>query len=297
MRALPVVLAQVPAREPAAALDGLREELLYLTDDFPATRLVLYPEYHTCPAVGAPDERRKQYEALAEPLDGPRVERLQAIAAEVGVWLIPGTLIERGENGGLYNTAIAVSPDGEVVATYRKIFPWRPFEPFDSGGGFAVFDIPDVGRIGLSICYDLWFPEVARQLAWMGADVVVSPAQTSTIDRAQELVLARATAIANQVFFLGVNAAEPSGVGQSIIADPEGLVRVAAPSESSTYLTDVLDLEAVDRVRTYGTCGLNRIWSQLHDDDPVLDLPVYDGSIHPRRWRPAPRPLAENDHE
>ena len=75
----------------------------------------------------------------------------------------------------------------------------------------------------------LWFPEVIRHLAWMGAELVVIPTQTSTRDPAEELVLVRASAIQNQVFVVAANAAAPVGTGRSILADPEGLVRFLAP--------------------------------------------------------------------
>jgi hypothetical protein len=181
----------------------------------------------------------------------------------------------------------AYGPDGTLAASYRKVFPWRPFEPYRPGDRFVVFDVPDVGRLGFSICYDAWFPEVTRHLAWMGAEVVVNPVKTTTGDRAQELVLARANAIVNQVYVLSVNAAAPDGAGRSLVVDPEGLVRTSAPSEAETVLTDVLDLDAVTRVRTYGTAGLNRMWSQFTEDDAPLDLPLYQGRLDPARWRPA----------
>jgi predicted amidohydrolase len=285
-RPLPLLLLQAPPRSPATAADELRDELTGLLADFPATRLVVYPEYNTCGVSGDPEQRREAYEALAEPLDGPRVTALRAIARDAGVWLLPGTVPERGDDGGLYNTAVVIDPQGEVAASYRKIFPWRPFEPFKPGDRFVVFDLPGAGRVGLGICYDIWYPEVARQLAWLGAEVLLFPAQTSTCDRAQELVLARAAAIANQTFVVSINAAAPVGTGQSIVVDPEGLVRTQAPSEAPAILTDVIDLDDVERVRTYGTCGLNRLWSQFRPDDAVLDLPAYGGSIDPQTWEP-----------
>ncbi len=287
MRWLPIIVAQVPARDPDNAVEALRDEVHGLMADFPRTRLVVYPEYHTCDVDGTPDERREAYEAIAEPLDGPRATSLADVAREAGVWLLPGTLIEDGPNGELFNTFPVFSPEGELVAAYRKIFPWRPFEPFTPGSQFAAFTIPDIGTIGLGICYDIWFPEVGRHLAWMGADVAIYPAQTSTSDRDQELVLARATAIQNQVYVVSANAAAPSGTGRSIVVDPEGLVRTQAPSESATFLTDVLDLDAVARVREYGTCGLNRIWSQVRTEDSDIPLPLYEGSITAARWAQA----------
>lgn len=282
-----MLVSQVSSRPPDTAIDALRAELLELLEDFPSTRLVVYPEYHTCRVTGGPTERKRQYEACAEPLDGARVTRLRDIAREAGVWFIPGTIIERGPAGELFNTLIALSPDGEIAAVYRKIFPWRPFEPFDPGDSFVTFDIEDVGRVGLCICYDLWFPEVIRNLAWMGAELVVCPAQTSTRDREQELILARANAIQNQVFVLSPNAGEPAGTGQSILADPQGIVRFQAPSESVAYLTDVIDFDVVRQTREFGTAGLNRLWSQFKPGDPVLRLPAYNGTLDPARWNPS----------
>ncbi len=124
-----------------------------------------------------------------------------------------------------------------------------------------TFDIPDVGRIGLSICYDGSFPETCRELAWMGAEVVLQPSLTTTSDRPQEIVMARANAIFNQFYVVSLNAGSPAGLGRSVIVDPEGLVRLQAGA-GEELLTDVLDLDAVTRVREHGTAGVSRLWDQ-----------------------------------
>jgi len=297
-RLLPLLVVQTESRRPHTAVAELRAELLETLEDFPSTRLAVYPEFHCCRVGGGPRQRKEQYDALAEPLDGPRVTALRELAREAGIWLVPGTVVERGAGGEMFNTALAVSPDGDLVASYRKMFPWRPFEPFDCGDRFVTFDVPGLGRVGLCVCYDLWFPEVIRHLAWLGAELVVIPTQTSTRDRDQELVLARASAIQNQVFVLSANAAAPVGTGRSILADPEGLVRFQAPSEAAAFLTDVVDLDAVQTARRLGTCGLNRMWSQLRPEDPVVELPLYDGTLDPARWTPWTRenaPAAKGD--
>ena len=82
---------------------------------------------------------------------------------------------------GVHNTALAISPEGEIVATYRKLFPWLPLETSVPGDTFTVFDIPGAGRFGLMICYDGWYPEVSRTLAWMGAEVILQPTLTKTV--------------------------------------------------------------------------------------------------------------------
>jgi predicted amidohydrolase len=112
--------------------------------------------------------------------------------------------------------------------SYHKCLPGRPYEPYKPGDRFAVFDLPNVGRVGLSIYFDAWFPEVSRHLAWMGAELIINPTQTTSRDRTQEVVLTRANAVVNQVFVVSVNAAAPCGIGHSLVVDPEGGVRVEA---------------------------------------------------------------------
>jgi formamidase len=162
------------------------------------------------------------------------------------------------------------------VARYRKVFPWQPHESCAPGESFVTFDIPDVGRIGLSICYDGSFPETCRQLAWMGAEVVLQPSLTTTSDREAEIVMARANAIFNQLYVVSLNAAAPAGLGRSVIVDPEGIVRSEAGG-SEELITDVLDLDAVTRVRRFGTAGVSRMWDQFGRQRERVQLPVYDG--------------------
>lgn len=274
-RPLPLVLAQAP--EPAGDIDAFAADVRARTAGLPKRPLVVYPELHLC----SPDAPA---ESTSEPLDGPRDKALAEIAGDLGVWLVPGSVHERGPEGDIYNTLPVYSPDGARVTHYRKIFPWRPYEKVTPGDTFTVFDIPGTGRIGLSICYDAWFPEVARHLAWMGAELVLNPTRTGTSDRAQEVVLARANAIANQVFVAGVNCAGPVGAGRSLIVDPQGTVRVAAPAAEEITLTDVVNLDDAALVRRHGTSALNRLWQQFRPGDTPLPLPMYEGRIDPLRW-------------
>src|SRR5947209_6720926 len=161
-------------------------------------------------------------------IPGDLTDRLGSLARATGLWLVPGSLYERGEEEDIHNTAVAISPTGEITAAYRKCFPWQPYEQSVPGTRLVVFDVYEVGRIGLAICHDGAFPEVFRQLAWMGAEVVLQPTLTTTSDRDVELVLARANAIANQLYVINVNAPGPTALGRSAVIDPEGLVRVQA---------------------------------------------------------------------
>jgi len=286
-RPLPIALIQAAPHPIDAPIEDFATDVQNKVDAYDGTRLFVYPELHLHGADDAGRETNQRLHDSAEPLDGPRVKALGQIAGDLGIWLVPGSVCERGSDGLMYNTALAFSPQGELVASYRKIFPWRPYEPYEPGDRFVTFELEDFGRVGFSICYDSWFPEVTRHLAWMGAEVVINLVKTTTSDRAQELVLARANAIVNQVFMLSVNCAGPVGRGQSLIVDPEGLVRAEATSENPTILSDTIDVSHVQRVHTFGTAGTNRMWDQFHPGDNVLELPLYGGRIDPLRWNPS----------
>ncbi|MFZ4191568.1 carbon-nitrogen hydrolase family protein [Streptomyces pseudogriseolus] len=287
---LPIGLVQTAARHHAADdPDAFAADVRRVTEAHPGVRLLAYPELHLCGHKPGEDPGTVMTEA-AQPLDGPRGTRLAALARELGIWLVPGSVYEQGADGRIYNTAPVYSPAGERVAEYRKIFPWRPYETTASGSSFVVFDMEDHGRVGLTICYDAWFPETTRHLAWQGADLVLNLVRTPTVDRAQEVVLAQANAIVNQVFMASLNAAAPDGVGRSLVVDPEGHTRAEAGPGPEEVLTDVLDLAEARRVRTRGTAGLTRVWDPFADDQPPLELPLYEGRIDPERWRRGARP-------
>ncbi|MFJ3654153.1 carbon-nitrogen hydrolase family protein [Streptomyces nigra] len=296
-RPLPLVLAQAPRRA-ADDLDGLASDVRKRTTGLPAQPLVVYPELHLGGPIGGDGAAADNPDALAEPLGGPRDRALAELAGDLGIWLAPGSLYERSPDGRVHNTAPVYSPRGQRVAAYRKIFPWRPYETVTPGAEFTVFDLDGIGRVGLSICYDAWFPETTRHLAWMGAELVLNFVQTSGSDRAQECVLARANAIVNQLFVASVNCAAPVGTGRSLLVDPQGTVRTEAPSDSDTTLTDVIDLDEVTNVRRHGTAALNRPWQQFRPDDAPLDLPLYQGRIDPATWTgrtTGASPLSESD--
>lgn len=287
---LTVAAVQAAPRPLADPLAGFEREVLEAQRCAPDADLVLFPELHLFGDDLPDDERNAVLDASAQALDGPLVTSLRELAGDTRTWLIPGTVCERGPRGELFNTAPVLSPRGELVTWYRKVFPWRPFEPYDPGDRFVTFDVPRRGRVGVSICYDAWFPEVARHLAWMGADVVVNLVKTTTPDREQELVLARASAITNQTYVVSLNCAGPVGRGRSLIVDPEGRTIDERPDASPSVLTARLDLSAVDDARTRGTSGTNRMWSQMRPSDPPIPLPLYGGAMDAARWsRPAHR--------
>lgn len=284
-------IALVQARPVSGAdrLAKLADDLDAIRSHYPDTQMVVFPEVHLLGEKEGEDDPWAYFARVAETLTGPLVEALGQVAADAGVWLVPGSIAERGADGRIYNTALVYNPEGRLVSSYRKVFPWRPHEPWASGTGFTTFDVPGIGRMGINICYDSWFPEATRQIAWLGAEVVLNIVKTTTPDREQELVLARANAITNQVFYLSVNAAGPPGWGQSIYVGPEGEVLAQIPHAEPEVTHLVLDLDRVREVRTNGTAGINRIWEQLRDDDDPIDLPVYGGRMAHANWRPRAR--------
>lgn len=296
-----VALVQAPPATGPDPVAALAEEVGRLCTERPDVDMVVYPEIHLLGGVdlaSAPDD---WLAAAAEPLDGPRVAALAEIAAAHRIWLIPGSVPET-DGDGIYNTAVVLAPDGRLVASYRKVFPWRPFEAWTPGADWVTFDIPAVGRFGLSICFDSWFPESTRQLSWLGADIVLNLVKTVGDDRAQEIVLAQANAIVNQVWFLSVNAAGPVGAGGSVHVDPDGRVLAECPGAAPGVAFVSIDPDRVRELREHGTVGLSRLAHQMWPGDPPIPLPAYGGSLTPLRTGPdlpvanaARRPEADGD--
>ena len=208
----------------------------------------------------------------AQPLPNPTEEVFRGWARKHGIWLLPGSMFERVGNL-VYNTASVIAPDGTVVGRYRKMFPFKPYEEgVESGTEFLVFDVPEAGRFGVSICYDLWFPETARTLAAMGAEVILHPTLTGTIDRDVELAIVRATAAQNQCFVFGINGFGDCGNGRSIIAGPAGEVLYQGQSAQEMIPFEI-DFNRVRRSREVGLRGLGQQLKSFRDRH--VDFEVY----------------------
>jgi formamidase len=269
--------------DPEATLERFERQVRSLRALHAGVQLVLAPELHLMALPALLDETGDAMEERAVELPGPLTDRLGALARETGLWLVPGSVWERTVDG-VYNTAPVLSPEGALVTTYRKCFPWQPYETSRPGRNVVTFDVEHVGRIGLAICHDGAFPEVFRQLAWDGAEAVLQMVLTGTSDRAVEVVLARANAIVNQLHVVSLNAASPVGNGRSVVVDPEGTVRSEAGA-GEEVVTAALDFDAVSLVRERGSFGLNRLWEQLDRHGAELELPVYGGRYRPRTIR------------
>jgi deaminated glutathione amidase len=218
--------------------------------------------------------------AGAEPLDGPSLGAARGWAAELGVHLLAGSVAERGEEKA-FNTSVLIGPDGDDLAVYRKIHmfdveaggvEYRESEHEQPGTEIVTAPLEDL-VVGLSVCYDLRFPELYRILALRGARLIAVPsAFTLATGRGHWEVLLRARAIENQAFVLAPNQvgeAPPhySSFGHSAIVDPWGEVLATAPDEECFVAAD-LDLAAQERIRRSLPSLANRrpasyVWPQL----------------------------------
>lgn len=209
---------------------------------------------------------------FAQCLPGDAEAQLCRAAAEHGLWLIPGSLYER-RDGILHNTTPVIDPSGNVVTRYRKIFPFLPYERnIEPGSEFVVFDVPGAGRFGISICYDMWFPETTRSLCSLGAEVILHPTMTNTIDREVEICIARASAATNQCYFVDVNVAGNLGVGQSVICGPGGEV-IHQAGVGREIMPFEVDFDYLRRCRERGWQGLGQPLKSFRDN-PVI-YPAY----------------------
>lgn len=234
------------------------EEIMAL---FPGTDMIVFSEL----AMHGPLARRTAPDPEAD------LAVFTALARRHAVWIVPGSFfVER--QGLRYNHAVVIAPDGGIVGRYDKLFPFAPFEQGVAGGtGFLVWDVPEVGRFGLSICYDIWFPEVMRKLTNLGAEVLIHPTLTGTTDRSAENAIARATAVQFQCYVFDVNGLEAGGNGRSIVTDPAGNVAYQAGQVAEVFPV-MLDLGLVRQARASGANGLGQVLKSWRDRRVRFDL-------------------------
>jgi len=250
------------AHGPGDNLERIAAEVVAVSRRFPWVRMVLLGEL--CGFGASPDH--------AQCMPGDAERFLCELARRTGLWLVPGSLYElQGER--IYNTTPVIDPQGRVVARYRKLYPFAPYERgVTPGDEFVVFDVPGAGRFGVSICYDMWFPETTRSLACLGAEVVLHPTMTNTIDRDVEIAMARASAASNQCYFVDINVAGDLGVGRSVVCGPGGEV-VHQAGAGREIIAFEIDFGHVRRCRERGWQGLGQPLKSFRDHAVVF--PAY----------------------
>jgi predicted amidohydrolase len=229
--------------------------------------LVVLPEMFAC--TGS----RAELRAGAEPLDGPTSAWAAAVARDAGVTLVAGSFIEVDDAGRLHNTSCVYGPDGARLAVYRKVHlfdvdvpgaEYRESDLITPGDQLVTVDVPVTGapgdgatiRLGLSVCYDLRFPELYRILTLAGAEVVVVPAAfTATTGPPHWELLLRARAVENQVFVIaadqwGASSDRLRWHGHSMVVDPWGIVlATATATDGDAVVMADLDRDGQARVR------------------------------------------------
>lgn len=253
---------QMPVSATESNVPAMQQRLDALMLRYPWVQMVVFSEL----AAFGPSP------AHAQSMPGPTEEAFCHMAGWHGIWLIPGSMFERvGDR--IYNTAPVIDPRGQVVTRYRKMFPFRPYERGIAGGDeFCVFDVAEVGRFGVSICYDMWFPETTRTLASMGVEVVLHPTLTDTLDREIELSISRTNAAINQCYFFDVNGLGAGGYGRSIIVGPSGNI-IHQATVADELMPVEIDLARVRRERSVGIRGLGQPLKSFRDRS--VDFNVY----------------------
>jgi len=214
---------------------------------------VALPELWPCgydPATLARDAR-----AAAEPLDGPRGQRLSQAAREHGVWLFAGSVPEL-EDDRLYNTSVVYAPDGSLRAAHRKVHLYTPLGEdlvFAAGSGPTVLEVDGVGTVGLSTCFDGDHPDYARALHRLGARVVVSASAYEVGAESWWDILYPANALANGQWWVMTNQCGGEGgsalLGASRVVAPDGhvvaeAVRARPGRDGTDLLVVTVDLAA-----------------------------------------------------
>jgi deaminated glutathione amidase len=260
-------------------LGAMARQIAVVAKRFPWVDMIMFGELCAYgPSLGS-----------AESMPGPTEEHFCALARKHDVWLVPGSMYELAD-GAVYNTVPVIDRRGSVITRYRKIYPFEPYERGVTPGSECVtFEVPGVGTFGLSICYDFWFPETIRTLVWKGAEVILHPTLTNTIDRDGELAIARANALTNQCYVIDVNSTGDLALGRSIVVGPEGdVIHLAGAGQEIIPLR--LDLERVRRTRRDGVLGLGQPLKSFRDG-PATFPPYASGASRSESLR-ALGPLA-----
>lgn len=218
--------------------------------------LVVFPEaFMSYFEVGAPAVDKLND---AETIEGPFVKKMAEISKEYGVWTIFGMreANDDDEDERVYNTTVVIDSNGSVIDAYRKTHLYDAFGAQESATIkpskelFKPIDTP-FGRIGLFVCYELRFPEIARHQALQGAEIIIVPTAwvTGPLKELHWETLVRARAIENNVFMVGCGHVGDRYIGQSLVVDPMG-VTLAQGTEKEHLIPCTIDTQRVHDVRT-----------------------------------------------
>lgn len=211
--------------------------------------LLVFPELFL---TGYPYSRFK--ESASEIRKSPEMDFLTKLAEKSGVWITGGSFIEK-QNDSYFNTMPLIDPKGKIVDTYRKIHLFSPMEEdkYFTPGNLLKTVKTDFGTIGLSLCYDIRFPEMFRLMSMQGAEIIIVAAEFPEPRLDHWLTLLKARAIENQLYIVAVNRCKGNRLynflGNSVIIDPWGEILVNAEKEEGIFSHEI-DLSFVHEVRS-----------------------------------------------
>ena len=210
--------------------------------------------------------------ASAEAAEGHYETKCRVLAQRHGIWIVAGSYFEK-RDGLMFNTTPVISAQGEIVTRYSKIFPFTPYENETTAGTeLGIFDVPNVGRFGVSICYDLWYPELTRAMVSQGVEVILNPVLANFIDRPADLIIAQASAAMFQSYIFSINGLSAGGNGYSRVIDPAG--RLLHNGNVGEELIPIeIDLEQVRRQRHQGLLNMGQPLKSFRDTQ--MRFPIY----------------------
>lgn len=187
---------------------------------------------------------------VAEKQNGVLVQTLSKIAKELKIFIIAGYAESTEIEGRIYNSAIFIDYNGNVIGNMRKVYLWGQEKlKFRAGNEYPVYDTP-LGKIGIMICYDTEFPEPARIMALKGAEMVFVPAVWSVKAGPRWDIDLSGNALFNLMYMIGVNTVGKDLCGRSQIYGPNGILRIRASETEEQVLVHEVDLEEIKKVRS-----------------------------------------------
>lgn len=258
-------------------LKAIEQAVEYLMSGYVRPELVIGVEFGIC-------------KANPITMEDAAIDFLSGIARKHGIYFIPGTLAEKADElpaGAFYNTCPVFAPDGVLLKTYRKKAPFRPGEMStpSQDDNYCIFEIKEKGiKVGVQICYDQFFPEIARTLALKGAELIVCPALDPFEYKHIPDILPRARALENELYYIWTCGTGQFGsatcCGSSVIVDPEGEIIIKCP-EVPALVTKTLDFDQVVLKREYGRDqhlnSLKYFKIQYPYAGKIGEAPVYEG--------------------
>ncbi len=214
---------------------------------------VVIPEFYM--ALATPKSGLLPAE-VAEPLDGPFVSALKEAARENEIYVVCGMYESTiDDDGRAYNTTVFIDRSGQLLHSYQKThlydaFSYKESDTIIPGENQYKVVETEFGKIGLMVCYELRFPEIARQFALQEAEVLLVPAgwMAGPMKEDHWQTLIRARAIENTMFVCGANLVGVDFTGRSMVVDPMGIILASGGEEETIIMTDI-DLDRIHRVR------------------------------------------------